>query len=341
MKSTPQRGKKAGNSKPTLWKTPTPKQIITLKRGLCLDLMGRSPWGIIVRMRTTVSPGQRMDNCFGLVLVVSGVLSHVLMKRLKPSLTCYSVYRRSWFTQIAVYSRSSPDGWFTTSLCLRRRSLWDRLVSHISYFIWHTILGLQSRPRVSDDKKRSVWGSNYHFEKKKIGENVKTLMSRMYNVHFSFNYKKMWWSVGAAMEHSQYNNLQSLLHQRNTKSRRSIFLFFFFFQLGKLNLYRSVNISTNLFLFCFVFFLSTDGITPLLSSKPHTTHNFCSLWRRANAGNFRLVIVLPWQFQPRQLVSVDHVFVFQFATDEAPQFLWKPNRSLLSVMNQITALFFF
>lgn len=143
------------------------------------------------------------------------------------------------------------------------------------------------------------------------------------------------------MKHSQHNNLQSLLHQGNTKSRRSIFLFFFFFfQLGKLNSYRSVNISTNLFLF-FFFFLSTGGIAPLLSSKPHTTHNFCSLWRRANARNFRLVIVLPWQFQPRQLVSVDHVFVFQFATDEAPQFLWKPNRSLLSVMNQITALFFF
>lgn len=114
------------------------------------------------------------------------------------------------------------------------------------------------------------------------------------------------------MKHSQHNNLQSLLHQGNTKSRRSIFLFFFFFQLGKLNSYRSVNISTNLFLFFFVLFFSTDGIAPVLSSKPHLTNNFCSLWRRANARNFRLVIVLPWQFQPRQLVSVDHVFVFHF-----------------------------
>ena len=41
-------------------------------------------------------------------------------------------------------------------------------------------------------KKGVYEGQITTLKKKKIGENVKTLMSRMYIVHFSFNYKKMW-----------------------------------------------------------------------------------------------------------------------------------------------------
>ena len=158
-----------------------------------------------------------MDNCFGPVLVVSGVLSHVLMKGVKPSLTCYSVYRRSWFTQIAVYSRSSPDGWFTTSLCLRRRSLWDRLVAHISYFIWHAILGLKSRPRVSDDKKKECMRVKLPLWKNKITRKCGEALVEQWNTHniticsLSCT-KEIQKAVGA-----------------------SFFFFFFFFQLGKLN----------------------------------------------------------------------------------------------------------
>lgn len=138
-----------------------------------------------------------MDNCFGLVLVVSGVLSHVLMKGLRPSLTCYSVYRRSWFTQIAVYSRSSPDGWFTTSLCLRRRSLWDRLAAHISYFIWHAILGLKSPLRVSDDKKRGYEGQITTLKKKIWWKcqniNESNLQCTLF-IQLQENVVKRWWS---------------------------------------------------------------------------------------------------------------------------------------------------